>query len=101
MAKFDKSQGFTFVYTDFFKAYQKAKRAKLEDVLAIDRRGDFLRPMSVIEAEERVLKKQVVAGTMDPLAELKQSLSSLSKAHSKLRFMLEEIESATKKPSRS
>lgn len=49
-------------------------------------------PMGVREAEEKV-KRQ----TMRPLANLQKNLNELTDAHEKLRFLLQELESLTKK----
>ena len=100
MARFDKSQGFTFVYSDLSKEFKKSENQNnLESpVLAIDKRAAFQRPMGVVEAEERAIRK-TISGQEDPLASLRQNLNSLSKAHARLRFLLEEIDTLTKKSS--
>lgn len=100
MAKMDKSQGFTFVFENLNELEKKSqKEAKLDDVLAVRRGQNHLLPMGVIEAEEKALKKRI-ASMEDPLSSLRQNLNSLTKAHAKLRFLLQEIDSLTKKTSK-
>lgn len=100
MAKFDKSQGFTFVYTNFHEVYKQNQKAeKLDRAVAIEKSASHLRPMGVIEAEEKALRKRV-SNLEDPLSSLRQNLNSLTKAHAKLRFLLQEIDSLTKKSDR-
>ncbi len=100
MARFDKSQGFTFVFSDLSKEFKKNDNQNINDatVLAVDKRAAFQRPMGVVEAEERAIRKSI-AGHEDPLASLRQNLNSLSKAHARLRFLLEEIDTLTKRSS--
>ena len=54
----------------------------------------FAVPMGVREAEEKAKHQN-----MRPLANLQKNLNELSDAHEKLRFLLQEIESLTKKKS--
>ena len=100
MARLDKSQGFTVVYSDLSKEFKKNENINAQDaaVLAIDKRAAFQRPMGVVEAEERAIRK-TIGSQEDPLASLRQNLNSLSKAHARLRFLLEEIDTLTKKSS--
>lgn len=98
MAKLDKSQGFTFVYTDVYKLYRDQQK-NLSQPLAVDRKPAFVQPMGVIEAEEKALKKKLKQASTDPMAQLKQSLNSLTKAHAKLRFLLQEVDATTKRSS--
>ena len=101
MAKFDKSQGFTFVYTDFYRVYKQAQNeSKLDSALVIDRQKgrSFIHPMGVVEAEEKALRRKVT-NLDDPLSSLRQNLNTLTKAHAKLRFLLQEVDALTKKSS--
>lgn len=99
MAKLDKSQGFTFVYSDLHQIHKQVlKRERLDSALAVGRKEAFLQPMGVIEAEEKALRKRIGA-LEDPLSSLRQNLNTLTKAHAKLRFLLQEIDTLTKKPS--
>ena len=111
MAKLDKSQGITFVYTDLYELYKKTKNtksAKLDDIAVFKRCGvskslrEFPHPMGVKEA---LGKKQEIRRefqrSVDPLASLKHNLSGLSDAHARLRYLLEELDDLTKKSSLS
>jgi hypothetical protein len=113
-AYLDKSQGITFVYSNIFQMYQKAKDAKLDSPFVAERprvlkeakveafkpqeletadgERTFPVPMGVREAEE---KARALASR--PVANLQKNLSDLSQAHEKLRFLLQELESLTKK----
>jgi hypothetical protein len=126
-AYLDKSQGITFVYSNIFDLYKKAKDSKLDAPFAVetlrgtasepavgrvikaadlakeapkafqpaelkttDTQRTFPVPMGVQEAEERARKLRSVQS-------LQKNLSDLSSAHEKLRFLLQELESLTKK----
>lgn len=124
MARLDKSQGFTFVYTNIYDLYQKAKKSKLDVPLAVKNghvikgtdlkksqvreaevkafedlkkrkitEADFVRPMGVQEAERKAMEKVA----RSPLSNLRKNLDNLTEAHSKLRFLLKELEELTKK----
>lgn len=93
----DKSQGVTFVYTDIYKLYKKAKDSKLDSPLVFDKQKEdvktvrnFTVPMGVKEAEAKSKK-------IGSLVELKKNIDSLANAHEKLRFLLQELETLTKK----
>ena len=53
---------------------------------------NFTVPMGVREAEERAMRDRA-----KPMNDLKKSLSEMTDAHEKLRFLLSELESLTKK----
>lgn len=115
-AYLDKSQGITFVYSNIFELYQKAKESKIDAPFVAERsrvikdgqakveefqarelkteNGErtFPVPMGVREAEEKA--KRLGAR---PVANLQKNLSELADAHEKLRFLLQELESLTKK----
>lgn len=124
-AYLDKSQGITFVYSNIFDLYKKAKDSKLDAPFAVETlrasepamgrvikaadvakeapkafapaelkttetQRTFPVPMGVQEAEERARKLRSVQN-------LQKNLSDLNSAHDKLRFLLQELESLTKK----
>lgn len=124
-AYLDKSQGITFVYSNIFDLYKKAKDSKLDAPFAVEAlrseapalgrvikaadvakeapqafkpaelkttetQRTFPVPMGVQEAEEKARKLRSVQN-------LQKNLSDLSNAHDKLRFLLQELESLTKK----
>lgn len=124
-AYLDKSQGITFVYSNIFDLYKKAKESRLDAPFAVEAlrseaptRGRVIKaselakeapkafqpaelktsetqrtfpvPMGVQEAEEKARKLRSVQN-------LQKNLSDLSSAHEKLRFLLQELESLTKK----
>jgi ribosome assembly protein YihI (activator of Der GTPase) len=115
-AYLDKSQGITFVYSNIFELYQKAKNSKLDAPFTAERsrvikKGQekveefqvrqldapvgerpFPVPMGVREAEEKAARQN-----MRPVASLQKNLSELTDAHEKLRFLLQELEALTKK----
>jgi hypothetical protein len=122
-AYLDKSQGITFVYSNIFDLYQKAKESKLDAPFVAERprvlkeaspaagkaeafapkeletpNGErtFPVPMGVREAEEKAKAIGQLAPSR-PVANLQKNLSDLSQAHEKLRFLLQELESLTKK----
>lgn len=110
-AYLDKSQGVTFVFSNIYSLYTKAKYAKLDEPFRADRvlsRADALKkaqveikefkprqftvPMGVQEAEAKVLQQR-----QNSMENLKKNLDSLKDAHAKLRFLLKELEEITKK----
>ena len=126
-AYLDKSQGVTFVYSNIHELYRKAKDAKLDSPFVAERhhvaggseqprvlkakdakveefkpaelKSDpkerpFPVPMGVREAEEKAKRQN-----MRPVANLQKNLNELTDAHDKLRFLLQELESLTKKKS--
>jgi len=123
-AYLDKSQGVTFVYSNIFELYKKAKESKLdapffaekipsletprvlkaanvkaepfrpEELKAPAAERTFPVPMGVREAEEKAKRMN-----MRPVANLQKNLSELTDAHEKLRFLLQELEGLTKKKS--
>lgn len=114
-AYLDKSQGVTFVYSNIHELYKKAKESKIDAPFVAERsrvikqgqakveefqarelsaEGErtFAVPMGVREAEEKAK-----AQNMRPVANLQKNLNELTDAHEKLRFLLQELESLTKK----
>lgn len=122
MAKLDKSQGFTFAYTNLYELYKKAQNAEnalnrdieVPSPLAVNRRADasaqqanrtegqpeFIRthvvPMGVQEAEAKMRRKPIPA-IQDPLESLRTNIEALGEAQIKLRFLIQELDSITKK----
>ncbi len=111
-AYLDRSQGITFVYSNIFSLYKRAKDAKIDAPFVVERprvikdgadvadyeapkletERPFAVPMGVREAEEKAKRLE-----MRPLGKLQKNLSELTDAHEKLRFLLQELESLTKK----
>jgi hypothetical protein len=117
-AYLDKSQGITFVYSNIFELYKKAKESKIDAPFVAERPSSrvikegqakisafeareldtsggertFTVPMGVREAEEKAKKQN-----MRPVASLQKNLNELADAHEKLRFLLQELDSLTKK----
>jgi len=114
-AYLDKSQGVTFVYSNIHELYKKAKESKIDAPFVAERsrvikqgqakvdafqarelapEGErtFAVPMGVREAEEKAKRQN-----MRPVASLQKNLNELTDAHEKLRFLLQELESLTKK----
>ena len=123
-AYLDKSQGITFVYSNIYDLYKKAKNSKLETPFVAERSSgrvikaeefakheaarvdtfqpkelevkagerSFAVPMGVKEAEEKALKQK-----LSSVQSLQKNLSNLTEAHAKLRFLLQELETITKK----
>jgi hypothetical protein len=115
-AYLDKSQGVTFVYSNIYDLYKKARDARLDSPYVAEsprvlKKGSvkadlftpqelktpenerpFAVPMGVREAEEKAKRQN-----MRPVANLQKNLSELTEAHEKLRFLLQELESLTKK----
>lgn len=115
-AYLDKSQGITFVYSNIYDLYKKAKDSKLDEPFVAesarvmkkdtanvssfqpkeltpkDGERPFAVPMGVKEAEEKAKRLNA-----RPVANLQKNLNELADAHEKLRFLLQELESLTKK----
>ena len=118
-AYLDKSQGVTFVYSNIHDMYKKAKEAKIDAPFVaapaaaarVIKQGQakveefqarelstekgertYAVPMGVREAEEKAKRQN-----MRPVANLQKNLNDLTDAHEKLRFLLQELESLTKK----
>lgn len=113
-AYFDKSQGITFVYSNIYQIYKKAKDAKIDSPFVADSR--VIKQNSSSKVEEYTLKNlnsnseplAVPQGVREaeekakrlnarPIASLQKNLSELTDAHEKLRFLLLELEALTKK----
>ena len=115
-AQYDKSQGITFVYSNIFELYKKAKESKIDSPFVVgesrvlkngkakaeafqptelkspENQRPFAVPMGVREAEEKSMRQNTRS-----VASLQKSLSEISDAQSKLRFLLQELEALTKK----
>ncbi len=121
-AYLDKTQGVTFVYSNIHELFLKAKNAKLdspfiaerpsvesarvikakdvksvEDFKPVEFKSEenarpYAVPMGVRDAEEKAKRLN-----MRPIANLQKNLNELTDAHEKLRFLLQELESLTKK----
>jgi hypothetical protein len=113
-AYLDKSQGITFVYSNIFEIYKRAKDAKIDAPFVAERARVIIKedakveafvpkelkseerafavPMGVREAEEKAMRRN-----MRPIAGLQKNLSELTEAHERLRFLLQEIDTLTKK----
>ncbi len=114
-AYLDKSQGITFVYSNIFDLYKRAKDAKIDApfvaeqpsrvIKAKDTKVDFFKPSELIPPQgERafpvpmgVKEAEEKSKVIKPLANLQKNLSELNDAHEKLRFLLQELDSLTKK----
>lgn len=115
MARLDKSQGITFVYTNIYELYKKAKQVAQEEqgpvvvsqgkiltgeeakkVQTIDWKKanrNHIVPMGVQEAERKAMEQK----GQNPFNRLKKDLKELAKAHAKLRYLLAELENMTRK----
>ena len=127
-AYLDRSQGFTFVFSNIYDLYKKAKDAKLDDPFLAEikpeikkelKKEDFGRviknndprfqvkafspeklnserpfpvPMGVREAEEKAMRQNAKS-----LHDLQKNLGELKDAHSKLHFLLKELEELSDK----
>lgn len=102
MANRDSSQKIGFAYTNIYSLYKKAKQASPEmPTNARVFRVDELANVKITKFEPRVLSKDTpvareVKGT-NPFDDLKSNLNRLTELHSKLRFMLNELEDLVKK----
>lgn len=124
MAKLDKSQGFTFAYTNLYELYKKAKesdtaltdievssplavkravaepkQASLRSQVAVNGDRSFAVPMGVREAEEK-MERKAIPGAMDPLESLRKNIDKLGEAQTRLRFLIQELDNITKKSSK-
>lgn len=115
-AYLDKSQGITFVYSNLYEIQKRAKETRLDspfvvsnervikkidaeaksfqpaELKAREDQRPFAVPMGVREAEEKARRANA-----RPIANLQKNLSELTDAHEKLRFLLRELETLTKK----
>ncbi|MCO5141537.1 MAG: hypothetical protein M9962_00435 [Oligoflexia bacterium] len=114
-AYLDKSQGITFVYSNLFDIYKKAKEAKIDEPFVAERTrvlknsNDSIKkfepkvidakqervfpvPMGVREAEEKArIAAEKSANT------LRKNLGELNHAHDRLKYLLQELDLLTKK----
>lgn len=111
MAIRDNSQKVGFVYTNIYQLYKKAKQAEPQAPSnARVFRADEIEGIKVTKFEPRVFSKPAVnpettqsapaarevKGT-NPFDDLKANLDRLTDLHSKLRFMLNELDDLVKK----
>jgi len=117
-AYLDKSQGITFVYSNIYDLYIKAKEAKLDSPFVLDRAKvlksetanlngvqsyepkEFVRPQGVVEAEALAKEnttQEKVSKASGSISNLQKNLKDLSDAHERLRFLLQELDALTKK----
>ena len=117
-AYLDKSQGISFVYSNIYDLYVKAKEAKLDSPFVVDRPKvlksesmdvngvksyepkEFVRPQGVVEAEARAKETQPqekLGKAESSISNLQKNLKDLSDAHERLRFLLQELDALTKK----
>jgi hypothetical protein len=107
-AYLDKSQGITFVYSSIFELYKQAKEAKLDSPYVAERPRVMKEANSQVsnyEPKELKAEHSIEMTKLDseksklnqPLTNLQKNLKDLSSAHEKLRFLLQELESLTKK----
>lgn len=83
----DKSQNIAFVYSNIYQLYKKAQ-AKPEMNARIFR-ADELGSIQIKKFEPKKLEK-------NPVDDLKSNINRLQDLHSKLRFMLAELEDLVK-----
>jgi hypothetical protein len=111
MAERDRSQGVSFVYTNIYEIYKKAKAAGTAhhitgqaavaeplrtDVLVPDAEtGQKVKAVRLSAAALRVLPSQSPVASK-AFEDLRGNLKSLHEMHAKLRFMLQELEALVK-----
>ena len=91
MATRDRSQGITFIYENPLKLLRTFEAQSGNAVSFKTQRPDVL-PMGVLEAEES--KRKDLDGA---IARLKGNLEKLQNMHSKISFMISELEKGTSK----
>lgn len=122
-AYLDKSQGITFVYSNIYELYKRAKNAKLDEPFVVERakldknarvikEGDGVRieefkpkALHSVNGERtfpvpmgvREAEEKALKANQRPVAELQKNVKNLTEAHEKLRFLLQELEALTKK----
>lgn len=120
MAIRDKSQKVGFVYTNIYQIYKKAKAApdmaelKAAASLGVNMKSDSriiraedlgnfkitkFEPRALTEPQvaEKVLEANDAKHGANPFDDLKSNLNRLQDLHSRLRFMLKELEDLVKK----
>lgn len=83
MAYLDRSQGITFVHTNFYKLYKKAQKEEAEKKNSS--------PIAFSKENSKTAHKP------SPIQEMKANLEKLSLAQKKLHFLLGELKSLYKK----
>lgn len=104
MANRDKSQNAGFVYTNIYQLYKKAQNAT-PSISSDSRvwRADAIGDIKISKFEPRTLAPArpvlataaaatAAAPNPNPFDDLKQNMAKLQDLHSKLRFMLRELE---------
>lgn len=87
----DKSQRFTFVYKNLYQLYKKSERNPSVHVLKTEplhRQDVEVKPYKPVE----LLGKRLHRSTDATVKSLKTNLSELNDLHSRLKFMLTELE---------
>lgn len=109
----DKTQSVAFVYSNIYQIYKKAKTANQETpalnsrVIRADeltgKVDEELSPLKIKKFEPQKLQSQGGASNFSatppaqtPFDELKTNINRLQDLHSKLRFMLQELEDLVK-----
>ena len=98
----DKSQKFSFVYTNFYDAYKKAKGSELPNectsqvIKAKDLNASPSSPRVQRYEPIRFLKNHSKNAPDAAVEGLKKNLSELERLHSRLQFMLLELEELVK-----
>lgn len=98
----DRTQKVAFVYSNLYHIYQKGKRAasgaviKAEDLQSNEKVAiqTSIRPYKPIELMMKRMDQQQAAqpAQSHPVESLKRNLKSLNEVHSRLKFMLGELE---------
>ncbi len=125
-AYLDRSQGFTFVFSNIYDLYKKAKDAKLDDPYLAEikpevklKKEEFGRVIKSGDAQLKVkdfkpeslnserpfpvpmgvreAEEKAMRMNAKPLHDLKKNLAELKDAQSKLRFLLKELEELSDK----
>lgn len=106
----DKSQKFTFVYSNLYQIYRKEKEVAVhrpshqhvlktadlrESAVRVEPYSptEFIRPKSVSVAQKPEIN---LPSQREALEGLKKNLNTLNDLHSRLRFMLQELEELVK-----
>jgi hypothetical protein len=107
----DKSQKITFVFSNFYHLYKKGKdaatSAELPEVPASERvlkagdaNSELARPLAVNHRPAEFIGKRITKPPVLPpstaIVSLRENLKSLTDLHSRLRFMLQELEDLVK-----
>ena len=108
MAIRDKSQSVGFVYTNIYEIYKKAKAASNISPNSRVLRAEDLGDIKITKFQPRTLSRPAaepapvgaapkLPASGNPFEDLKSNLNRLQDLHSRLRFMLKELEDLVKK----